>query len=47
MMRRLAPGRLVVASHNQGKVREIAELLGPFGIEPVSAAALGTTRPGS
>src|SRR5438093_8973502 len=45
MMRRLAPGRLVVASHNEGKVREIAELLGPFGIEPVSAAALDLPEP--
>ena len=29
MMRRLGPGKLVIASHNAGKVREIAELLGP------------------
>ena len=33
-MRRLEPGRIVIASHNQGKVREIAELLGPYGVEP-------------
>lgn len=45
MMRRLAPGRLVIASHNEGKVREIAELLAPFGIEPVSAAALDLPEP--
>ena len=45
MMRRLAPGRLVIASPNQGKVREIAELLGPFGIEPVSAGSLGLPEP--
>ena len=30
---RLAPGPLVVASHNPGKVREIVDLLGPFGFE--------------
>jgi XTP/dITP diphosphohydrolase len=38
-------GRLVVASHNAGKVREIAALLGPLGLEPVSAAALGLPEP--
>ena len=43
--RRLLPGPLVVASHNQGKVREIAELLGPFGMEPVSAAQLNLPEP--
>ena len=45
MMRRLEPGKLVIASHNQGKVTEIAELLGPFGLEPVSAADLGLPEP--
>jgi XTP/dITP diphosphohydrolase len=39
--RRLAAGRLVVASHNPGKVREIAALLAPFGFEVVSAGDLG------
>lgn len=38
-------GKLVVASHNAGKVREIAELLAPFGIEPVSAGSLGLPEP--
>jgi len=45
MMRRLAPGRLVIASHNEGKVGEIRELLEPFGIEPVSAASLDLPEP--
>ena len=36
---------LVIASHNQGKVREIADLLGPYGIDPVSAAALDLPEP--
>lgn len=45
MTRTLTPGRLVIASHNEGKVREIAALLGPYGIEPVSAAALGLPEP--
>lgn len=44
-MRRLEPGKLVIASHNQGKVREIAALLGPYGIEPVSAASLDLPEP--
>ena len=44
-MRRLQPGKLVIASHNPGKVREIAELLGPYGIEPVSAADLDLPEP--
>jgi XTP/dITP diphosphohydrolase len=45
MTRRLERGKLVIASHNPGKVREIAELLGPLGIEPVSAAALDLPEP--
>lgn len=44
-MRKLAPGRLVIASHNEGKVREFAELLAPHGIEPLSAAALDLPEP--
>jgi XTP/dITP diphosphohydrolase len=43
--RRLGPGRLVIASHNEGKVREIRDLLGPYGIEPVSAAELDLPEP--
>jgi XTP/dITP diphosphohydrolase len=42
---RLEPGPIVVASHNQGKVREIIDLLGPFGFEVTSAAALGLAEP--
>jgi XTP/dITP diphosphohydrolase len=34
-------GRLVVASHNAGKVRDIGALLAPLGVEAVSAASLG------
>ena len=36
---------LIVASHNRGKVREIKALLGPHGIEPVSASELGLPEP--
>ena len=39
------PGRIVVASHNSGKVREIAELLAPLGVEAVSAATLDLPEP--
>lgn len=44
-MRKLEPGRLVIASHNAGKVREIRALLEPFGIDPVSAGDLGLPEP--
>lgn len=37
--------RLVVASHNAGKVREIRELLAPFGVETESVAELGLDEP--
>ena len=45
MARRFSGGRLVIASHNPGKVTEIAELLQPFGVEVVSAGALGLAEP--
>lgn len=38
-------GKLVVASHNQGKIREIRELLEPFGLEVISAADLDLPEP--
>jgi XTP/dITP diphosphohydrolase len=37
--------RLVVASHNAGKVREIGELMRPYGVATVSAADLGLPEP--
>ncbi|MDZ4776262.1 MAG: RdgB/HAM1 family non-canonical purine NTP pyrophosphatase [Alphaproteobacteria bacterium] len=40
-----APRRLVVASHNAGKVREIGALLAPFGFDVVSAGTLGLPEP--
>jgi XTP/dITP diphosphohydrolase len=45
MALKLRPGPLLVASHNQGKVREIADLLAPFGFDVRSAAALGLAEP--
>lgn len=44
--RRLRRGeRLVVASHNPGKLVEIADLVRPHGLETVSAGALGIPEP--
>ena len=43
-MREIGP-RLVIATHNEGKRREIAALLAPYGVEAVSAAALGLPVP--
>jgi XTP/dITP diphosphohydrolase len=37
--------RLVIATHNEGKRREIEELLAPFGVDVVSAGALGLPEP--
>jgi XTP/dITP diphosphohydrolase len=45
MLRRLAGKRLVIASHNPGKVEEIAALLAPFRVETVAAAELGIPEP--
>ncbi|MFA7638511.1 MAG: RdgB/HAM1 family non-canonical purine NTP pyrophosphatase [Parvibaculum sp.] len=45
MTRRLEEGKLVVASHNPGKVREIAQLLAPFKLEVVSAGDLDLAEP--
>jgi XTP/dITP diphosphohydrolase len=38
-------GRLVIATHNPGKLREMRELLEPFGVEPVAAGELGLIEP--
>jgi XTP/dITP diphosphohydrolase len=45
MSRKFAGGTLVVASHNQGKVREIRELLAPFGVSTISAAEKNLPEP--
>ncbi len=45
MTRTFSESRLVIASHNAGKVREIAELLAPYGVEVVSAGTLGLAEP--
>lgn len=38
-------GRLVVATHNSGKLREMRELLAPHGFEAVSVGELGLPEP--
>lgn len=45
MGRRFAAPRLVIASHNAGKVSEIGDLLRPFGVSAVAAGALGLAEP--
>ncbi len=45
-MRRLQRGdTIVIASHNPGKIREIDDLLRPYGVAPVSAGDLGISEP--
>jgi XTP/dITP diphosphohydrolase len=45
-MKRLEPGmKLVVASHNPGKVWEIRKLIAPYGLEAFSAADLSLPEP--
>lgn len=46
MARKLERGaRLVVATHNPGKLRELRDLLAPYGLEVVSAGELGLPEP--
>jgi XTP/dITP diphosphohydrolase len=42
--RRIA-GRLVIATHNSGKLAEMRELLAPYGIDAVAASELGLSEP--
>ena len=45
MTRKIGAGRLVIATHNAGKLKEIAALLAPHGAECISAGALGLPEP--
>ena len=46
MARRIGPGaRIVLATHNAGKVREVSALLAPHGVAVVSAGDLGLPEP--
>lgn len=42
---RLLAGKVVIATHNQGKLREMRELMAPYGVELVSAGELGLPEP--
>ena len=42
---RAITGRLVIATHNPGKLKEMRELLAPHGIEAISAGELGLPEP--
>lgn len=44
-MRKLGGETLVIATHNAGKLKEIAALLAPFGMDCTSAGALGLPEP--
>ncbi len=44
-MRKLEQGKLIVASHNAGKLKEFDGLIAPFGFEVSSVAALGLPEP--
>jgi XTP/dITP diphosphohydrolase len=45
MSRKFDEKKLVVASHNKGKVREINDLLAPFGVDVSSSAELNLSEP--
>jgi XTP/dITP diphosphohydrolase len=44
-MHRIITGRLVIATHNAGKLREMRELLAPYGVEAIAASDLGLPEP--
>jgi XTP/dITP diphosphohydrolase len=43
--RKLGSGKLVIATHNAGKLKEIAALLAPYGVDCISAGSLGLPEP--
>jgi XTP/dITP diphosphohydrolase len=45
MTRRIGSGSLVIATHNAGKLKEISELLAPYGVKCISAGSLGLPEP--
>ncbi len=44
-IRKLTPGKLVLASHNKGKIVEFRELLAPYGMEVIAAGDLDLPEP--
>lgn len=45
MNRTLGSGKLVIATHNAGKLKEIGALIGPYGVDCISAGSLGLPEP--
>ena len=45
MSRKLQPGKLIAATHNEGKVAELKDLFEPLGFEVVSAVDLNLDEP--
>ena len=45
MTRRIGSGSLVIATHNEGKLKEISALLAPHGVKCISAGSLGLPEP--
>jgi len=45
MARRLRSDRLIIASHNPGKIAEIQALIDPFGLQAISASEAGAPEP--
>ena len=45
MTRRIGSGSLVIATHNEGKLKEISALLAPYGVKCISAGSLGLPEP--
>lgn len=45
MTQRLGSEKLVIATHNAGKLKEIAALLAPYGVDCISAGSLGLPEP--
>lgn len=44
-IRKLGSETLVIATHNTGKLKEISALLGPYGVQCISAGSLGLPEP--
>ena len=45
MSHRPISGRLIIATHNAGKLKEMRDLLAPYGVSAVSAGELGLLEP--
>ncbi|WP_126172799.1 RdgB/HAM1 family non-canonical purine NTP pyrophosphatase [Altericroceibacterium xinjiangense] len=44
-MRKIGSTKIVIATHNAGKLKEISALLAPYGVECLSAGSLGLPEP--